>query len=221
MKKMRILVVDDTQANIEAAKVAAENFPQHEFVFMTSANEAFKQIEKFDGVITDLFFPEKPCEEMMETYEEMQTNYSTESYAYEQVVGDASHLFPPEKLEKNISIVKNGLKVSMERKPLDQPEFPLGISIMLKAGSFSNAGGHVKKFCLVSDIHCHGSADGQIILLPLIVPLRVDDIKYDGIGGLYYIGSNRISNYLRGIRGKTGKKNPIIWEKAIYCILAQ
>jgi CheY-like chemotaxis protein len=68
MKTLKVLVVDDNQANIEAAKLASKNFPQHEFLFATSANEAFKQIGNFDAVITDLFFPEKPCEEIMETF---------------------------------------------------------------------------------------------------------------------------------------------------------
>ncbi len=220
MKKMRILVIDDTQANIEAAKIAAENFPQHEFVFMTSANEAFKQIEKFDAVITDLFFPEKPCEEMLEAYEKMQFDYSDENCYYKQMAKNSSSMFTPERLQKNISIVNNGLTVSMGNEPLYKPEFPLGISIMRKAGSFWNSG-YEKKFCLVSDIHCHGSADGQIILLPLIPLLDEYSIIQDGGSSFHYIGSKRISYYLMEGGGLRGKANPIVWEKAIYCILAQ
>lgn len=204
MKKLRILVVDDTQANIEAAKVASNEFPQHEFVFMTSANESFKQIEKFDAVVTDLFFPEKPCEEMMETYEKMQAVYSEENRSVKYLAEIEKFLFKDislrERLEKNLSYVRDGSKHG----------FPLGLSIMIKANQ------QYKKTCLISSIggdhNNHGGVDGVIILLPLVdrgilsVRTQWGTCSY---GGINFADTG------------TAKNEPEIWEKAIHCILAQ
>jgi len=54
---MKFIVADDTIENLTAAKEAAKNFPEHEFVFTNSAVEAFKLLPDADGVVTDLFFP--------------------------------------------------------------------------------------------------------------------------------------------------------------------
>ena len=160
---MKILVVDDTQANIEAAKIASKEFSQHEFVFMTSANEAFEQIEYFDAVITDLFFPEKPGDSMSTIYKEMQEEYSEDNLNYDKLIRESRHLFSNEKLQKNIDIVKNGLHQDLNsRNALKEPEFPLGLAIFISAVK------NKKHRCLVSSIHSHGIADGDIILLPLM-----------------------------------------------------
>ena len=53
---MKLIIVDDTVENLTAAKKAANDFPEHEFVFTNSAAEAIKMLPSADGVITDLFF---------------------------------------------------------------------------------------------------------------------------------------------------------------------
>lgn len=210
MEKIKILVVDDTKANIEAAKVASKEFPQHEFAFMTSANEAFEKIENFDAVITDLFFPEKPGNSMSVIYKEMQKEYSEDNFIYDRLIAGARHLFSSKRLQKNIEIVKNGLHQDLEsREELNEPEFPLGLAIFISAVKNAN------RRCLVSGIHCHGVADGDIILLPLM----------SGIGGWSFdakqnYGENTL-NYFSDNRLYGGKHLPLVWEKAIHCILAQ
>jgi len=217
MKKMRILVVDNTIGNIEAAKIASMSFPQHEFVFMTSAHEAFSQIENFDAIISDLFFPEKPDGGIEEAYEKMLAEYSCNNYCYKEMIRGGEHLYPIKKFEKNLSVVKNGLTINLVNyKELNIPEFPLGLTIVVEAKKLE------KKLCLVSDIHGHGDADGDIILLPLLSnrTLSISQVHQDGSGSLFYIGSNRIEEYTKEYSfGR--KKNPIVWEKAIHCTLAQ
>lgn len=210
MKKLRILVVDDTPSNIEAAKVAAQEFPQHEFVFLYSAIEAFNKIKDFDAVITDLFFPEKPEAEIKAAYDKMLPAYSTESRFYQKIIRGHENLFPPEKFEKNVTIINSGLNTSLTSyNPLETPEFPLALPIIIEAKR------QQKRICLVSDIHRHGDADGEIIFLPLMEAyiLNEHDVSYDGQGGLTYIGRDRMGN--------DNKKRPIVWEIAIHCVLAQ
>lgn len=217
MRKMRILVVDNTIGNIEAAKIASMSFPQHEFAFMTSAHEAFSQIKNFDAIISDLFFPEKPDGEIEESYGKMLAEYSRDNYRYKEMIAGGEHLYPIKKFEKNLSVVKNGLtKDLVNCEELNMPEFPLGLTIVVAAKKLE------KKLCLVSDIHGHGEADGDIILLPLLSnrTLSIPQVHQDGSGSLFYIGSNRIHEYTKEY-SFGGKTNPIIWEKAIHCTLAQ
>ena len=54
---MKLIVVDDTVENLNAAKEAARSFPEQEFVFTSSASEALTLLPDADGVVTDLFFP--------------------------------------------------------------------------------------------------------------------------------------------------------------------
>lgn len=204
MKKMRILVVDDTHANIEAAKVASQNFPQHEFVFMTSAKEAFNKIQDFDAVITDLFFPEKPSEEMMEIYERLQSVYSEDNRSVKRLIEVEDFLIKDvslsDRLARNLSYVRDGSKHG----------FPLGLAIMIKAQDV------YKKECLISSLgdshNNHGGVDAVIILLPLVnrgilsVKTRGNICKYEGAT-------------FKGF--DLNKEEPETWEKAIYCILTQ
>lgn len=59
----KFLIVDDTTENLDAAKEAAKQFPEHEFVFTNSATEALQQLPEVDGIITDLFFPSEGHQE--------------------------------------------------------------------------------------------------------------------------------------------------------------
>lgn len=56
---MKILIVDDTVENLEAAKEAAKTFPEHKFRFMNLAKEAIETLNSVDAIITDLFFPDE------------------------------------------------------------------------------------------------------------------------------------------------------------------
>lgn len=201
MKTLRILVVDDTIANIEAAQIASKEFPQHEFVFMTSANEAYKQIDNFDAIITDLFFPEEP-REMLDIYEKMQSVFTEDNESVKKLIEVENFLIKDvslsERLSRNLSYVKNGSKHG----------FPLGLAIMAKAKG--------KRKCLISSIggthNNHGGVDGVIILLCLvdlgILPVSI----YDGY--YHYNGLSFVENF-------SDKTEPESWEKAILRVLAQ
>ena len=204
MKKLKILVVDDTQENINAAQIASKNFPQHEFVFMTSAEKAFDQIDDFDAIITDLFFPESPSGRMTKLYQEMQSVFSEDNKSWKRLAEVETFLFreitPGERLEKNLSYVRDGSKHG----------FPLGLPIMIQANQ------QYKKTCLVSSIggghNNHGGVDGVIILLPLVDR------------GILSVRTQRNMCTYNGINFAdtgTAKNEPEIWEKAIHCILAQ
>ncbi len=69
---MHILIFDDTQANIAAAKEAGKVHPEHEFVFCTTATEALAKLEegKIDGLISDFFAPieQGKVEELWQEY---------------------------------------------------------------------------------------------------------------------------------------------------------
>lgn len=54
---MKILVVDDSAENLDAAKLAAKDCSEHEFQFTNSAKEAVALLCEADAIITDLFFP--------------------------------------------------------------------------------------------------------------------------------------------------------------------
>ena len=206
MKNLKILVVDDTLANIKAAKIASENFPQHEFTFMTSAEEAFKSIKDFDAIITDLFFPENPSESMAEIDEEVQSIFYEDNMSVKHLAEVKKFLFEDislsERLERNLSYIKNGSKHG----------FPLGLSIMIEARN------KYKKLCLISSLgdghNNQGGVDAVIILLPLVSQgiLSVttfwgNDCNYEG---LTFVNA-----------AMSSKDTPDIWEKAIHRILAQ
>lgn len=56
---MKIIIVDDSAANLAAAKKASESFQEHEFVFVNNASDALGLISSADAIITDLFFPDE------------------------------------------------------------------------------------------------------------------------------------------------------------------
>jgi len=56
---MRIIIADDTNANLEAAKQGLKEMNEHEFFFTSSAVEALEKLPEYDAIVTDLFFPEE------------------------------------------------------------------------------------------------------------------------------------------------------------------
>jgi len=54
---MKILITDDKSAHLDAARVAAEAFPEHEFLYASTGAEALALAEQVDAVITDFFYP--------------------------------------------------------------------------------------------------------------------------------------------------------------------
>lgn len=68
---MKMIIVDDTVENLDAAKNASKNFFGHEFLFFTSAVEAVDALEGADAIISDLFFPPEDCSGLLgELYED-------------------------------------------------------------------------------------------------------------------------------------------------------
>lgn len=244
MKKLRILVVDDTQENINAAKIASKNFPQHEFVFITSAEKAFGQIEDFDAVVTDLFFKEDPNGELKIAYDAY-TSEVDDSKRINELRARAGSYVDIRGLEETVDLLKNGIpamairntltlsgrfteeKISDEISKL-QKEFPLGGALMIRAKELG------KSHCLVTSIHRHAgsfsdaatSIHGVILLIPLMDKniATVEQIVYDGQDCLTYMGSDQIEKFDVKIEGswkRTGKTDLGVWSEAIRRVLAQ
>ena len=195
---MKILIADDTAENLEAAKKASKNFPEHEFFFTNLARKALKMLKNMDAVITDLFFSDEGHNENDELSEAYQSycsqigkgamfdevyNYYYKSLGYNsamRALKDTLLLLQDGTTRK---IVENKIShyekegymewADEQRKKLQNipaPQFPYGGAIMLKAKELG------KSHCLISDIHRHtqngitavSAADAMIILLPLV-----------------------------------------------------
>ncbi len=195
---MKIIIIDDSAKNLEAAKKAAEQFPEHEFEFADRASEALGTIASFDGVITDLFFPDENHGEgtaLGDAYGEYLAKLKKDEKTYLKVLKeyyDYDFERAVWKFECAIGMATDGTsRVAVEglirsceedgdrhgleayRKRLENlppAQFPYGGAIMLRAHELG------KKLCLVSDIHSHAgnytdnvsSVDGMMLLLPLI-----------------------------------------------------
>jgi len=194
---MKIIITDDSAANLKAAKNAAERFPEHEFVFTNNASKALDLIASADAIITDLFFPEEdhsagtPLGDVYGKYcGKLQKDSTYLKVLREYYCGDSQRA--EQKLKYAIGMAMDGTnKVALEGlvrsceergnysglegyrerlKNLSPAQFPYGGAVMLMAHRLR------KKLCLVSDIHRHagsyqdnaGSVDGMLLLLPLI-----------------------------------------------------
>lgn len=243
-KKLRILIVDDTPENINAAQIASKNFPQHEFVFMTSAEKAFGQIENFDAIVTDLFFKEDPSGELKIAYD-VYTDEVHDSTRINELRARAGSYVDIKGLEETVDLLKNGIPAMAIRNTLAgsgrfteerifdeisklQKEFPFGGALMIRAKELG------KSHCLVTSIHRHAgsfndaatSIHGVILLIPLMNKkiTTVEQTVYDGQDCLTYMGSDEICKFDTKIEGswkRTGKTDPKVWNEAIHRVLAQ
>jgi hypothetical protein len=204
---MKILVVDDTKENLKTAKLASENFSEHEFTFLSSAKEAASVLSGFDAVITDLFFPREikrgETSQLKDWYKIYCSNVN-KGAIFEQVCeGYSSYknnrVYADLSLEDTRSFLRNGtIRKILERmiresddpkyletlRSLPPAQFPYGGAIMLFAKDLG------KKLCLVSDIHRHrmrmndaaSSIDAIILLMPLVSAgiLTVKQVGKDG-----------------------------------------
>jgi len=213
---MKILIVDDSVGNLEAAKLAAKDFTDHEFVFLNFAKEAMCHLVEVDAIITDLFFPNEihNDEGELSAYYTLFCSKLRDSSAFDDIVWiyyKGNRMRAEQKLQRNIAFLESGAN----------SQFPYGGSIMLRAKELG------KRYCLVSDIHRHvmdsdcvsapDGIDGMIILLPLIEEniVSAKQVMQDGKDSLTYFGNEQLYDYGRG------KGDPAIWIEAIRRILAQ
>ncbi|MEI7621378.1 MAG: hypothetical protein WCJ51_02480 [Candidatus Moraniibacteriota bacterium] len=219
---MNIIIVDDSAANLVAAKKATERFPEHQFTFVSRASEAIKMLASADAIITDLFFLDENHgnnDALAEVYGEYCAKISEENETYSQIFCeyyDANIGRAQRGLIGAVDVVTNGLGVSSNK------QFPYGGVVMLEAHKVG------KRLCLISDIHSHASAassvDGIILLLPLIERgvLTIKQAKLDGRGSLTYIGQDELNFAISGCRrGCIQKEQPESWAEAIRRIIAQ
>ena len=213
--KRRILIVDDTPKNIEAAKKAALEFPEVEFIFEHNSQKAFALIldpaNDIHGIISDLLFPS-----------EEKNDYFRNEF------NDAN--------ENNLKEIDRLSRHSSEdERNACKKLLPLGL------GLISEAFYRGKKIVLHTDIHRHlvtltefgkeemGSMgylyNGSIILKPLVDGgiLKKEDVENDGENSLRYFGGclSRTSNPLHGFEGSPPKDNKDRWVEVIKRCLAQ
>ncbi|MDO8569229.1 MAG: response regulator [bacterium] len=216
---MKILIVDDTQANLEAAKKAAEEFKENEFVFVSTASEALRLMKGFDGLITDLFLPAE---------EDKDLNLAYFSYLRKVATSDNAHKFTAmamgasnagRALGETIEVMRSGIS---ERSKT--PQFPYGGVLMLKAKSLD------LKHVLISDVHRHGtshedqatSVSAMAVLLPIIEEgiFTAKQAAEDGAGSKTYMGMEPLYKATRDSEIH-GKENPMAWKVAITMVLNQ
>ena len=96
--KKRILVVDDTPANIEAAKAYFSHEPDHEYVYATDRKTAEELLPTVDALITD--------REMPYQQDEMKENYKLEDMdEYKLALQTNGYILMAKALEKNIPAI--------------------------------------------------------------------------------------------------------------------
>lgn len=206
---MKLIIVDDTIENLNAAKEAAGKFHEHEFVFTSSAHEALGLLTHADGVITDLFFPSEDGAStsvqyaryvaMMEEVESLPTftevvkdYYNGERFKAKKRLKFARSFLTDgtirDALEDLVATVRGwGDDVSRYVNRLENlpaPQLPYGTAVMLAAKQFG------KKSVMVTDMHRHAggystpsdSFDAMVLLLPLMAEgiLTVKEVTYDG-----------------------------------------
>lgn len=247
---MKIIIVDDTRENLEAAKVAATNFPEHEFVFFSSAKEAADKLEDCDALISDLFFPNENHNDGS-NLDDLYTIYRSEMDhpVFWQVV---DHYYGGDwkrangKLQDAVALLKDGtIKQAIERlihffyakgddwglekakeyetrlESLPDQQFPYGGALILEAKKLGKA------LCLVSDIHRHAGeykdAVGAIDAMTLLVPLMGAGVLT--VEQVQFDGKGSLTylgnDELYEIGGREKKTSPKIWVNAIKNCLSQ
>jgi len=246
---MRILITDDTNENLEAARQAAKGFPEHEFVFSNSAKETVALLNTVDAVITDLFFPdenhygtdlgdayESYCLEVRpsDIYEKVvEGYYSRDRDRANEALNNAIDLLCDGTIrgaiEGWINYYEHGRYADKERadeyrerlKSLPAPQFPYGAAVMLLAKELG------KRHCLVSNIHSHqleckdaaSAIDGMILLLPLMSS-NIISIEEARCDGDGSLTYIGGDEVYRRTKQRS-KNNPAVWAEAIRRILAQ
>src|SRR3989344_3802071 len=117
-KQKSILIVDDTLENLEYARKAATEFPQHTFQFCSSASEALGQIRTHDALITDLFFPPEKDDTLLNKYHTYLMRVA-ESPSFEKVIGgyyDDNYERADKDFRDTLAVLQEGtFRVPLER----------------------------------------------------------------------------------------------------------
>lgn len=242
---MRILIVDDTKENLEAAKQASVNFPEHEFLFTNSAEEATMELAETDALITDLFFPDEnhknyDCDRMdfILSYNNFYRMLSSMQFTslFKEVVQKYynNNLIKAE--EKHIEAlelasdgtIRNALENlirDIEKQGRDANEWRESLN-NLPTPQFPYGGALIlrakefgKDHCLISDIHRHAgsykNAPSAIEGMALLLPLMYAGII--SVEQAMYDGKDSLT-YLGGdeiYRFGKGKNDPAVWLEAI------
>lgn len=230
---MKILIVDDTEANIEAAKAACTEMRDDNFIFASTATEALERLPEVDGIITDLFFLGENHQDKNSPLFLPYQDFSHEmaragrdfdlfgSYFRDSDMNQRqSWEYVSEMI--NHGTFKESIKKLLRWYPEDQsykdllenppaPQFPYGIVLMLEA--VKQGKGRV----LISDIHRHAggfktaqSAVDGVMLLALLIERKIitlDEAIYDGKGSRHYIGRDELE--------RKRKTDPEPWTKAV------
>lgn len=181
---MKIIIVDDTTENLEAAKNASKAFSGHEFRFFSSANEAVEALKSADGIISDLFFVTEECNKSLKSLYEsykMEMNHSVFYEVVEKYYGgnrrraenkkaDAVALLEDGTIryavEELIAFFKNRMQQGRSKyeREMDAENIQKFEKVLknLPAPQFPFGGALIreakkrgKAACLVSDIHRH------------------------------------------------------------------
>ena len=106
---MKILIVDDNDKNLAAAKKASEHFPEYKFIFTENAAEALSLIGngEVDAVITDFFFPRaQPVDQ--KSYRAYIAEFKRNvNYAICQIPRDLQPWAYDQNIDNNLDILKN------------------------------------------------------------------------------------------------------------------
>lgn len=245
---MRILIVDDTRENLDAAKKAALSFPEHEFIFTNSAKEAADMIDSVDMVISDLFFPDENHNDgsnLDDAYAIYRSRM--DDRIFEKVIdyyygGDRSRAHG--KLADACALLAEGtirhaveslIKFFLNSKwgkdnvgkyqavlnNLPDPQFAYGGALILFAKELG------KKHCLVSSIHRHAgnyqSTAGAIDAMTVLLPLMAENIVT--VEQVQFDGNESLTylghDEIYQIGEDEGKTNSLVWEEAIRRSLQQ
>ncbi|HRZ95018.1 MAG TPA: hypothetical protein P5262_00395 [Candidatus Moranbacteria bacterium] len=247
---MKIMIIDDTNANLEAARTASANFSEHEFSFFSSAKEAADKLEDFDAIISDLFFPNENHHDGS-NLDDLYAIYRSEMDhpVFNEIVdyyygGDWKRANG--KLQDAVALLEEGtIRKAIERlirffygkgdawglekakeyeerlESLPDQQFPYGGALILEAKKVGKA------CCLVSDIHRHAGeykdAVGAIDAMTLLIPLMGAGIVT--IEQAQYDGKNSLTyignDELYKTAGSQKKNSPKVWVEAIKRVLSQ
>lgn len=220
---MKILVVEDNEKNVIAAKEAAAQFSNHEFQFVANAEDALTNLDWADGVITDCFLPKASVNHgelwwgLRKAVWGIDAPALSNSDSYRELCKYVGELQMAKQATETLGLV--GEALMREGKSV----LPYGLVIMTNA---HRAG---KKTVMITDLHRHATNHGEAkeysgyVLLPCLADegiLTVEDIKRSD--GPHFVGSHVVGRYCYRCEGlQSGKEKKEPWTEAIKRLLSQ